>query len=403
MTIMLDNVNRLYQRGKKFLRSLQKESAQIKAEEKKLNALRHEFENNKGRVIRAELAPSSVAKATFIVIGILVLTYFLYEIKHILILLAISAFLAVAFDPFVDRMQKLRIPRSVGILLIYLIFFGVTGLMIANFIPILATEIPKLATSILEWVNLNFQIDTTDIQVKISELQGYLADLQKNLNRENIAVGLDVLGKISQNVLTIIKSVAGGIFSFVIVLTITFFIVINENGIKEFLVMLFPSKYHNYILEKGEAIEAKFSAWVRGQLILMVVMGFLAFLALKIAGVNYAATLGLLAGLTEFLPYVGPILAFIPAVILAVSQGGFWLAVIVTLIYLGLQQLEGNVLVPIVMKKAVGLSPVVIIIAMLIGASFPETLNPIIGIIVSVPIATAASVFVWDYMARRRV
>lgn len=399
---MLHKVNKFYQKAQNFLQSLQKESEELKAEEQKLTALEQELKKNHVQHTKTELAPGSVAKATLIVIGILALTYFLYEIKHILILLAIAAFLSVAFDPFVDRMQRFKIPRSIGVLIIYTIFFGVTGLMIANFIPILATEIPKLATSVLEWVNLNFNIDTTDIQIKISELQTYLADLQKNLNRENIAAGLDVLGKISQNVFTIIKSVAGGIFSFVIVLTITFFIIVNENGIKEFLVMLFPQKYHPYILEKGEAVEKKFSAWVRGQLILMVVMGFLAFIALKIAGVNYAATLGLLAGLTEFLPYVGPIIAFIPAVILAVSQGGFWLAIIVTLIYIGLQQLEGNILVPLVMKKAVGLSPVVIIVAMLIGASFPETINPIVGIIVSVPIATAISVFVWDYAAKHK-
>jgi predicted PurR-regulated permease PerM len=168
------------------------------------------------------------------------------------------------------------------------------------------------------------------------------------------------------------------------------------------LIALFPKRFHKYINEKGSKVGEKFGAWVRGQITLMAVIGVMIFIALKIAGVNYAATLATLAGFTELIPYVGPIIALIPAVILAASQGGFVLAIIVTAIYIGVQQLEGNLIVPLVMEKAVGLSPVVVMFAMLVGASFPDVINPVVGIIVSVPIATAVSVFVHDWAGKEK-
>jgi predicted PurR-regulated permease PerM len=394
------NFSQYFNKAKHLVKTLRAEATRLRTEKHQLISL--EKKEHKQKTIKVDVSTSSIAKATLAILGIVALAYFLFYIKSIIVMFAIAAFLAMAFDPFVDRLQRWRIPRPIGILLIYIIFIGLIGLVIASFIPILATEIPKLATSVLDWVSANFDLDTSEFQNRIRELQNYLANIQKNLNRENIAAGLSFLSAVGQNALAIIKSIAGGVFSFFMILVITFFMVVEEDGIKRFLVALFPQRFRNYLIEKGEAVEAKFGAWVRGQLILMLVIGTLTFLALKIAGVNYAATLGTLAGLTELIPYVGPILAFVPAVILAGSQGGFWLVMVVAAIYIGIQQLEGNVLVPLVMKKAVGLSPIIVMFAMLAGASFPDTVNPIVGIIISVPIATAVSVFVHDYTEKEK-
>jgi predicted PurR-regulated permease PerM len=134
----------------------------------------------------------------------------------------------------------------------------------------------------------------------------------------------------------------------------------------------------------------------------MLIIGILTYITLTIAGVHYAVTLAIFAGFCELLPYVGPFLALVPAVILALSQGGPLFMLVVIAIYVGIQQLENNVIVPLVMKKAVGLSPVIIMFAMLVGTSFPKTINPVVGIIISLPIATAISVFVSDYTARKK-
>ena len=399
---MIENLSELFGKAKKIVKSLQEEVAKHKLEKNKLKVLEKKLtdkSNYKEPRTKVDISLASVVKATLAIIGLIGMTLFVIQIKSIIVLFFISAFLALALDPFVDKMQKYRIPRSIGILFIYLIFIGVIGFVIASFIPILATEIPRLAHAVLEWIN-SLGIDTSVFQAQINEFQSYLSNIESNLSRESLQAGLDVLSTVGQNAVAIVISVAGGIFSFVMVLVITFFMIVDEDGIKKFLLALFPKRFHGYILEKGARVEKKFGAWVRGQLILMLAVGILTFIALEIAGINYSATLAVLAGLTELLPYVGPLLAFIPAVIIALSQGGLVFAIVVAAIYIGIQQLEGNILVPLVMKKAVGLSPVIVMFAMLVGASFPDTINPIIGIIVAVPIATAIGVFVEDYAGR---
>ena len=402
---MIDNVSNLFGKANRLLKSLREEAARNREEGSRLLALEKKLAtggDGKERYgTKVDISTISVTRAALAILGILALGWFLLEIKNIIALFFIAAFLALALDPFVDKMQKWKIPRGVGTLLIYIIFVGATGIVISSFVPILASEIPKLAKAVLDWVG-GFGIDTTVIQNQITSFQDYLIEIQQNLNRENIEAGLDVLSVIGQNAFAVVKSIAGGVFNFVLVFVIAFFMIIDEDGIKSFLIALFPQRLHRYILEKGAAVEDKFGAWVRGQAILMIAMGVITFIALKIAGVNYAATLATLTALTELLPYVGPVIAFIPAVIIALSQGGWFLAFVVTLIYIGIQQFEGNVLVPLVMKKAVGLSPVIIMFAMFVGASFPGTINPIVGIIISVPIATAISVFVRDYATKEK-
>jgi predicted PurR-regulated permease PerM len=402
---MIDNFSNLFGKAKRVLKSLRDEADHNREEGSRLLALEKKLakagDTQEIHKTTVDVSTISVAKSTLAILGILALGWFVLEIKNVIALFFVATFLALALDPFVDRMQKWGIPRGVGALLIYIIFVGVTGIVISSFVPILASEIPKLATAVLDWVE-GFGVETTAIQNQITSFQSYLSNIQQNLNQENIKAGLNVLSTIGQNAFAVVKSIAGGVVNFVLVFVIAFFMIIDEDGIKSFLIALFPRRFHRYILEKGAAVEDKFGAWVRGQAILMVVMGFLTFIALKIAGIQYAATLGTLAALTELVPYVGPLIAFIPAAILALSQGGWFLAFVVALIYIGIQQLEGNVLIPLVMKKAVGLSPVIIMFAMFVGASFPETINPIVGIIISVPIATAISVFVRDYATKEK-
>jgi len=400
---MIDNLDKFLGKAKKILKNLREESVKSRAENSRVFEIEKKMaladsQKTGGQTIN--ISASSIARATLTVLGIIALGWFLLAIKNILALFFIAAFVAVALDPAVDKLQKWRIPRAVGILLIYIFAIGVIGFVIASFVPILANEIPKLATAVLDWVS-EFGIDTTAIQAQITNFQKYLTDLQQNLNRENIAAGLNVLSTIGQNAFAVVKSIAGGVVNFVFVFVIAFFMIIDEDGIKSFLIKLFPRRFHRYIFEKSTLVQDKFGAWVRGQLILMLVIGVVTYIALAIAGMDYAVTLATFAGLCELLPYVGPFLALVPAVILALSHGPIF-ALVVVAIYIGIQQLENNVIVPLVMRKAVGLSPVIILFAMLVGASFPETINPIVGIIISLPIATAISVFVNDYTARKK-
>jgi predicted PurR-regulated permease PerM len=396
-----------FARAKKILKNLKDQAERLRQEETELRAAEKELAlaatSSSGSSEKTlDISTTSVVKATLAIFGLVALAWFVLAIQHIIILFLIAAFLAVAFDPFVDRLQGYGVPRGVGILLIYIAFFTLLGILVSSFVPILTTEIPNLLSQTLGWVQTSFGVDTSLIRDQVAELQNYLSSIQSSIDKENVKFGLDLLSVLSQNALVVVKSVAGGVFTFGLVLVITFFMVVEENGIKQFLIALFPRRYHRYIIEKATTVEDKFGSWLRGQIILMVVVGLVTFIALKIVGVNYAATLGTLASFTELIPYVGPLIALLPALIIAASQGGIFLLLVVIAIYVAIQQLEGNILVPLVMERAVGLSPVVIMFAMLVGASFPAVINPIVGIILSVPVTTAIAVFVQDYAERRK-
>ena len=149
------------------------------------------------------------------------------------------------------------------------------------------------------------------------------------------------------------------------------------------------------IVEKTEAITDKIGHWLRGILTLMFSMFLLYLIGFSILGIKYATTLANMGGMAELFPVIGPILAGIPAVLIAFNQSP-WLVLWVIGIIVLIQQIEGNVLIPLIMRKAVGLSPVIVIISVLIGY---EMLG-ILGILLAVPVATTISIFIRDYTAK---
>jgi len=350
--------------------------------------------------IKIDISTQSVAKAALAILAIIAGVFFLIRIQQILIIFFFATFLAISFNPLVNRLQKKLIPRWFSIFLIYITILVVCGLLISSLVPILRDEIPALARSIIHIINNIFpsiNLDTASVENQITEIQNYLntIDISK-IQTADIKSLISVAGGTWSNALNIISSVAGGIFTFVIVLVITFFILVNEEGIKNFLKNILPIKYHLYAVHKAELVEEKFGAWIHGEFLLMLVIGLLTFIGLKILGVKYAVTLGIFAGFMEIIPYIGPFLALIPAALIAFNQFPV-LALWIIGLYVLIQQIENNIVVPLVMKKAVGLNPLIIMFAMMVGVQFPDLIHPIIGLILAVPIATAIAVFLQDY------
>ncbi|MBI2117413.1 AI-2E family transporter, partial [Candidatus Peregrinibacteria bacterium] len=199
--------------------------------------------------------------------------------------------------------------------------------------------------------------------------------------------------------------IAGSVVNFfvrmIVVLVLAFFIQSEKESIRLWFRGFFPPHYRAYIDGKIEAIHGKIGQWARGQLLLGLSIGLLTFLALEILGMPYALTLAVLAGFTEFIPYVGPFIAAIPAVLIALTQEGLLWAVILMGVYYVIQWCENNLLVPLIMKRAVGLSPIAIIASMLIGVSFPDFLHPILGLLLAIPATTIVTLFLEDWLALR--
>lgn len=358
---------------------------------------------NKHSTMEMHFSLPNVAKATIVVIALIALSKFLNEIAGIILIFFVSVLFAAALDHTVDTLQRYKIPRAVSVIGIYLILLFVIGFFISQMVPLIANQLFELAKTLSNLIS-NLDSNTTNYPFK-QTLDPILDDLLANVNREvivdqlkNSLEGLGTqLQSFAGDTFGVIKAVFNGVFNFFLVLFITFFLVVDEKGVDKFFISLFPSKHGQYIVEKLEAIKHKVGYWLRGQMVLMVLMFLITWIGLSILGVDYALTLAMLTGLAELVPVVGAVIAGIPAVLVAFNES-YWLAFWVFLFVLILQQLEGSLIVPMVMKKAVGLSPLIVILGMMVGGS----VLGIVGVIISVPVATSIAIFVSDYTRKEK-
>lgn len=298
----------------------------------------------------------------------------------------VSVVIAVALNGPVDWLQKYRVPRLLGVIFIYLVFLLFLALVVILLFPPLAQQIKQLTAYLPELVGR--------INLSVQEIWGrYEVDgtLQSFLDR--LGTRLD---QAASSVLVTLIDLFGGLFSAAAVLVISFYLTVQEKGVKQFLVSLIPDQHQEYFSNLIERIQVKIGGWLRGQLLLMLIVGILSFIGLRLLGVKYALLLALIAAILEILPYIGPIISAVPATILAFSQSPA-LALLVVLLYIVVQQLENYVIVPQVMKKTVGVNPIVIIIVILIGAK----LAGILGIILAVPLTAALAEFLKDFQKEK--
>lgn len=325
------------------------------------------------------------------ILGVLLALYFAYLIRDVLVIIFTTVIFASAIDPWVDWMQKMKIPRAVGILFIYLVLLLVVGLSVYLIIPPMATQFAQLANDLPAYAD------------KIGGLLSGFRDYSlTNSWLTNLASSLgNVSGSLPTAASSIVSSIFnffGGVFSFILVLVITFYLIVQENLVRKLLWSLTPEKNQAYVMDVFKRMQHKLGLWLRGQLVLCLVIFALTYIGLSILGVKYALVLALIAGTTEFIPYLGPIIGAVPAVFLAFTQSPM-LALFVIILYIVVQQIENNLLVPKIMEKAVGLNPIVSIVVLMIGFS----VGGILGAILSIPVATAGTVLAEDYFHKKHV
>ncbi len=327
------------------------------------------------------IAASTILRAVLILLALV----FLYLIRDILMVVFVAIIIAAAINGPVSWLQRHKVPRLLGVIFIYLLFLLLLALIVSLIFPPLAEQIKqltvyfpgfmeKIGLSVQEWWG-HYKLD--------GNLQNLLGRISNKLAQATSSIFATIIG------------LFGGLLSAIIILVISFYLSVQEKGAKIFLVSLAPSEHRNYLADLIERIENKIGGWLRGQLLLMLIVGLLTYIGLYLLGIKYALTLALIAAFLEIVPYVGPILAAVPAVILSFFQSPF-LALLVVLLYVVVQQSENYVIVPQVMRRTVGLNPIIIIVAMLIGAK----LAGVLGIILAVPVAAAIAEFLKDFQKK---
>ena len=346
----------------------------------------------------SEISINISTKTILKLLGIFLLLYILYIVVDLVLLIFVSVILSALIDPFADWFQKKKIPRALAVLVIYILLFGVLALAIVLLAPIIAKDLPLLVDNIGRfWVDLQ---DNHVWQKIVQSVQNVQATLQQYgvTNQNGTVSGSGGVENTISGVFSTISGFFGGVFSLVLVLVMTFYMVVQEDPLKKMLRSIVPDEYIPWASKLLKKMRDKLGAWLRGQLILSAIIGVLVFVGLYFLDVKYAAVLGLSAAILEFIPYVGPVLAAIPALFLSFSQAGVIKMLIVLVMYIIIQQLENHLIVPKVMQKAVGLNPIIIIIAILTGAQ----LAGILGALIAIPVATALSVFLQDVLDKEK-
>ncbi|OIO54700.1 hypothetical protein AUJ46_02665 [Candidatus Peregrinibacteria bacterium CG1_02_54_53] len=362
----------------------------------------------KHQEMTAHLSVSSIVRSVFVLLAILLGVMLIYHLRHKIILLFIATFLAVVIDPSVQAMHRMRIPRGVAVLLHYLVAIFLMILLVVSFIPIIAVQLQQISLFLSTEVNMflsdpqiHLPLVTPDVNLRLTSL------LQTSLEQLAIHDFTGAIERAGSNLSEfaggsweVVKSVSGSVASFItnfiIVLVLAFFMQMEKEKILQWMRGFLPVRYRNYTNLKLEAIHTKISQWARGELLLMFSIFSLTLVALVILRMPYALTLAALAGFCEFVPAVGPFIAAIPSVLIGVTQGGFMWGVVLVAVYYVIQWCENNLLVPLIMKRAVGLSPIAILFALLVGVSFPETIHPILGVLLAIPATTVVAIFLED-------
>lgn len=329
---------------------------------------------------KIDISTSTIFRFILIILGLI----FIFLIRDVLLMVFVSFIIAAAINAPVDWLAKHRWPRALGALLIYFIIASLLASFVYWALPLLASQIQSLSSLSPEYFDsLIANISIFNHQLGLDYAQKLLGNLSSQLYGA------------TANIFGTAANIFGGVFSAIVIVVISFYLVVQDKGMKLFLSSIIPAEHRLYVVNLAERIQTKLGRWLWGQLIVMLAVGVLVFLGLASMGVKFALVLAVLAGLLEIVPYIGPFLAGTTAVILAFLQSPI-LGVLALVLFLVIHQIEGYVLIPQVMKRVVGLNPLVVIISMIIGAK----LFGIVGVAVAVPIVATASVFLSDIFSK---
>lgn len=333
--------------------------------------------NDKNQTVA--ISTSSILKILSILLGLV----FLYVVRNVLVVVFVSLVLAAAMNPTITKLQRRGIPRWVGIAVIYVGIFGVLALLAALVVPLVTDELGQLINAVPTLYGKVFSaVQGSNISDTIQQALGSLND---------------ALSKVTTGVFSGVASFFGGLFALIGTLVLTFYLTIQDRGIKSIAVDLAPARQRPYLTRLFNRIEDRLGQWLRGQLTLGLVIATLTYLALFLLNVKYALVLALLAGVTELIPIVGPYIGAVPAVIVAFSQDP-WLALWTIVAYVVIQQLENHLIVPRVMGRVSGLNPVIVIVSVLVGGK----LGGILGVLLAVPSVIIVTSFLEDFLEEHR-
>lgn len=310
--------------------------------------------------------------------------WFLYVVRDIIVLLLVAFIVTAALDPVIEWFVRRSVPRYVSVTLTYIIFFSILGVLFAAVVPAIGQQMREVGENAPQYM------ETLTTLVRH-------VPLFHGVTTQELFTGVGTyLSNVPDRIVSTTVGVVSGLIAFVAVIAMSFYMSIQRDGLKNFLMSVTPSHHQSYIGSLTDRIRSQLGRWMAGQFLAMIFVGVLYFIVLSVLGVPFPLVLALLGGLLEIIPYIGPIIAALIAILFAILISPLT-AVFVAIAYIIINQIENHILLPQIMKRVLGLNPVTIIIALLIGAK----LAGVIGVILAVPVSAALNVFIKDILERK--
>ena len=318
------------------------------------------------KVRKIEISPKTIV---FTVCFLIALAFF-WQIRDILVMVFVSFVLMHAIDPLVRQLQKIKIPRVLSIVIVYILVFGVIGFCVAGIIPLLVEQTAGLINSLPQIVK----------NIKIFGQNSFFIE-----NNIDLTSQFSFLNSVPSGITKFAISAVSDIFSCFVVLVITFYLLLEKKN--------FPKYGDNFFGEKGKIrflkimdnLEANLGSWVSAEFILMIMIGVLSYFGYLALGLKYAIPLAIIAGLLEVVPNIGPIIATILAALVGLTISPM-IALFTIIFEILVQQLENNFIVPKIMSKTIGLNPIVTIVLIASGGK----LAGIGGALLAIPLFLTA-------------
>ncbi|MBI3630913.1 MAG: AI-2E family transporter [Candidatus Sungbacteria bacterium] len=314
----------------------------------------------------------------------------LYAVRDVIFSLVFAVIVASAVEPGIEWLKERKIPRILGVILVYLSGAAIFFFLVYLIFPLLAEEIGNFSAT---YPLLETQIHTGVQWAGSFPLLSFLGANIEGLFR----IPAQYIEGLSGGASDVASTAFGGIFSFVLIVVFSFYLAAQERGIESFLRLVTPLRYEPYALDLWGRSQRKLGRWLRSQMLLGAVVGVLIFFGLTMLGMDHALFFATLSGMFEIIPVVGPILAAVPAVTAAFLTSPS-LGILTVALYILVQQVESHVIVPVVMRKTVGLSPLVVVLALLIGGK----IGGIFGVLLAVPMTVIAAELLNDWDKKKR-
>ncbi len=323
---------------------------------------------------------------TIIKISLTVVSFYIvYEIKDILIWFIFALIISILFNPAIDFLQRKKIPRIIGVIFVYFAVFGIFSFLIWLIVPIFAYEVQNFLQAFPQY----FEKISPPLKGLGFEAFGSMENFIKSFGRT-----LDAMGG---NIFNVLFAFFGGIMASVFVITSAMFLSVEEKMIDRILVLIFPKKYEVFALNIWDKSQKKVTGWFTARLIACFFVGVTSYIVFLLFNVKYPFILALIAGVFNFIPYIGPLFTAILLFVI-IFPTEMLKAVFVLTTFVLIQQVENNILSPILMKKIVDLPPVIVLFSLVIGA----TLWGFLGALLVIPLMGILFEFIKGFLERRK-